>query len=80
LELLISEIDRRLHTANTHGLNSPVAKSGRVWVTRKGFGVDRFASARLIRRLIDPEGSFRFVGTTACSHRPEKIRFDMFEG
>jgi hypothetical protein len=34
---------------------------GRVWVTRPRPGVDRMASAWLIRRFIDPEARFAFV-------------------
>src|SRR5579863_5763612 len=79
LELLINEIGQRLHAGETHTSKSLLAKSGRVWVTRKGVRVDRIASAWLIRRFIDPGGSFRFVDAASYSHRPEEIRFDMFE-
>jgi hypothetical protein len=51
---------------------------GRTWVTRTGVHVDRMASAWLIRRFIDPEARFRFVG----GHEeavPGELRFDMFE-
>ena len=37
------------------------------------------ASAWLIRRLIDPDASFRFVADPG-SARPGVLRFDMFEG
>ena len=51
---------------------------GRTWVTRTGVHVDRMASAWLIRRFIDPDARFRFVG----GHEeavPGELRFDMFE-
>ncbi len=52
---------------------------GRTWVTRTGIKVDRMASAWLIRKLIDPEATFKFV--PAKGYRPEEgeLRFDMFE-
>src|SRR5262245_37200308 len=51
---------------------------GKTWVTRTGVHVDRMASAWLIRRFIDPDARFRFVG----AHDPiaaGELRFDMFE-
>jgi hypothetical protein len=59
---------------------SAAAAKDRVWVTRRGVGVDRIASAWLIRRFIDPEARFRFVA--ARGHRPRtgELRFDMYEG
>ena len=59
---------------------SPVEKARRaIWVTRQGVHVDRIASFWLIRRFIDPEGTFKFVA--AKGYLPEKgeRRFDMFE-
>ncbi len=52
----------------------------RTWVTRKGLGIDRLASAWLIRRFIDPRARFLFV--PGKGYRPGKgeLRFDMFEG
>ena len=51
----------------------------RVWVTRKGIHVDRMASAWLIRRFIDPEGSFKFVSARGYQPQKGELRFDMFE-
>src|SRR6266853_2180721 len=50
----------------------------RVWVTRPRPGVDRSASAWLIRRFIDPRARFAFApeGQTP----PSAVPFDMFEG
>ena len=48
----------------------------RRWVTRPGPGVDRMASAWLIRRFIDPNATFAFVATPAKTDVP----FDMYGG
>jgi len=50
----------------------------RVWVTRPRPGVDRSASAWLIRRYIDPKARFTFAPE---GHVPrEAVPFDMFHG
>jgi hypothetical protein len=48
----------------------------RRWVTRRRPGVDRMASAWLIRRFIDPKAIFAFVDKPAESDVP----FDMYSG
>ena len=48
----------------------------RRWVTRPRPGVDRMASAWLIRRVIDPKATFAFVDRPAASDVP----FDMYVG
>jgi hypothetical protein len=48
---------------------------GRVWMTRPRPGVDRMASAWLIRRFIDPDARFAFGDRVA---RKSAIGFDMF--
>ena len=48
----------------------------RRWVTRRRPGVDRIASAWLIRRFIDPHAVFAFVDKPATSDVP----FDMYAG
>lgn len=53
--------------------------SGRTWVTRRGVWVDRMASAWLIRRFIDPAGTFKFVDDKNYTPFESDIRFDMFE-
>ena len=50
---------------------------GRTWVTRQGVFVDRIASARLIRRFIDPDAQFRFVAEALHRPRTGELRFDM---
>jgi hypothetical protein len=53
--------------------------AGRTWVTRRGIKVDRIGSAWLIRRFIDPQAKFHFVGSD-YAHTPPELRFDMYEG
>ena len=48
----------------------------KVWVTRPRPGVDRMASAWLIRRSIDPKAAFTF----RAKPRGDEIPFDMFSG
>jgi hypothetical protein len=48
----------------------------RRWVTRPRPGVDRMASAWLIRRYIDPNATFAFVDQPASADVP----FDMYSG
>ncbi|MCA1560635.1 MAG: chromate resistance protein [Acidobacteria bacterium] len=52
---------------------------GRRWVTRPRPGIDRFASAWLIRRFIDPRARFQFAapGSPAATRRGV-VPFDMF--
>jgi len=54
----------------------PAAFRNRHWVTRPRPGVDRMASAWLIRRFIDPKATFGFVERPADSDVP----FDMYTG
>jgi hypothetical protein len=51
----------------------------RTWVTREGVGIDRMASAWLIRRFIDPAARFKFVPARGYRPLPRELRFDMFE-
>ena len=53
---------------------------GATWVTRRGVGVDRIASAWLIRRFIDRKARFQFVAPRGYEPGPKKVRFDMYEG
>lgn len=48
----------------------------RVWVTRPRPGVDRFASAWLIRRFIDRDATFVFA--TDPARFPDAVPFDMY--
>jgi hypothetical protein len=49
---------------------------GRVWVTRPKPGVDRMASAWLIRTFIDPQAAFTFRDRPGV----DEVPFDMYEG
>lgn len=53
--------------------------AGRVWVTRARPGIDRCASAWLIRKFIDPKARFAFVPEGGNPLR-SAVPFDMFEG
>lgn len=50
---------------------------GRVWVTRPRPGIDRIASAWLIKRFIDPAARFGFVEDKLAAAK-DAIPFDMF--
>jgi hypothetical protein len=70
-------------TDKTHNRQSAAAEQfdrkdykRRFWVTRPRPGVDRFASAWLIRRFIDPEARFGFVADAKDSK--EAVAFDMY--
>ncbi len=52
---------------------------GSTWVTRAGVGVDRMASAWLVRRFVDPRARFRFVPSRRHEAREGEVRFDMLE-
>jgi hypothetical protein len=53
------------------------AYRSRVWVTRPRPGVDRFASAWLVRRFIDSHASFVFA--PAPDRYPDAVPFDMYQ-
>jgi hypothetical protein len=55
----------------------PTSYHARLWVTRPRPGVDRMASAFLIKRFVDPEARFDFVADREAA--PDgSIPFDMF--
>jgi hypothetical protein len=55
------------------------AYQGRTWTTRSNVGVDRIASAWLIKRFIDPGAVFSFVAAKGRPPALGEISFDMFE-
>ena len=74
----VAVLERRLQ-GNKERVMQPVSQkafTNRRWVTRPRPGVDRMASAWLIRRFIDPKARFRFVDRPAASDVP----FDMYSG
>jgi hypothetical protein len=58
------------------GPGDAVQYEGRLWVTRPRPGVDRMASAWLIRRFIDSKARFAFI--TDAKNAGEALPFDMF--
>jgi hypothetical protein len=80
--LLLAQLEARV----SPGLRPPPGQAtgvtrdeyrARLWVTRPRPGVDRMASAWLIRRLIDTDARFSFVVDRAAVP-PETVPFDMF--
>ncbi len=80
VEALLTILDQRtgrIHPMTTSNAHVNTAEyRGKVWLTRPRPGVDRMSSAWLIRRFIDPDGTFVF-GDPAKS--PNAIPFDTFE-
>jgi hypothetical protein len=55
--------------------------AGRTWITRPRPGIDRFASAWLIRRFIDPRARFAFAASAeSAARRRRAVTFDMYGG
>lgn len=54
------------------------AYAGRTWVTRPRPGVDRMASAWLIRRFVDTRARFAFAAHRGALSNADAIPFDMF--
>lgn len=68
---------RKASPANAAGSSTPGNYQSRLWVTRPRPGVDRMASAWLIRRFIDGQAQFAFaVDQNAVP--ADAIPFDMF--
>jgi hypothetical protein len=68
---------RETSTVKPGPSTSPDAYRGRLWVTRPRPGVDRMASAWLIRRFIDRQARFAFAVDQNAAP-PDAIPFDMF--
>lgn len=79
---LLAQLESRLTAAPTsssreQGLESRAGFRQRVWVTRPRPGVDRMASAWLIRTFIDPDATFAFAADRGAV--PDTaVAFDMF--
>lgn len=67
----------RLHTSQTTQVD-PKDYRERLWVTRPRPGVDRSASAWLIRRFIDKKARFAFAAEDQVPS--EGVPFDMYHG
>lgn len=81
---LVSEIEARtapsaglIATSAAQAADDPQVFRKRTWVTRPRPGVDRMASAWLIRRFIDPDARFAFVPDLKAAPR-QAVAFDMF--
>lgn len=63
--------------ADTDSSGRMASLQGRLWVTRPRPGVDRMASAWLIRRFVDPQARFAFAADRE-SVPDDGVPFDMF--
>jgi hypothetical protein len=78
VEKLLARADTSPTNAGEPAKINPREYMGRVWVTRPRPGIDRSASAWLIRRFIDKKARFTFAPE---EHVPRRaIPFDMFHG
>ena len=79
VEALLENADSIGDSKTIPGSSRKVKKQylGRVWMTRPRPGIDRVASAWLIRRFIDPNARFVF-GNNPREHA-DAIPFDMFQ-
>jgi hypothetical protein len=78
VEELLARADKPPTSAGELVKINPREYRGRVWVTRTRPGIDRSASAWLIRRFIDKRARFTFAPE---EHVPRKaVPFDMFHG
>jgi len=81
---LVAQLERHARRGQTMKANTEAAGAtlaakdyrNKVWVTRPRPGVDRMASAWLIRRAIDPKATFVF----RAKPRGSEIPFDMYVG
>jgi hypothetical protein len=83
-EGVVAEIEARLRPAAggkavVAEKNIDTSLTGKTWVTRRGVHIDRMACAWLIRRFIDPDARFKFVGGQSYQPGRDELRFDMFE-
>jgi hypothetical protein len=80
----VAALEQHLSERRTGPTPAPGITAGifheRTWVTRTRVGVDRMASAWLIRKFIDPAAEFKFVVDQAYQPAPHELRFDMYEG
>jgi len=75
-ELLERASSSRTAKAGVTATINPKDYKKRIWVTRPRPGVDRCASAWLIRRFIDPKARFAFAPEDQVP--PQGVPFDMF--
>ncbi len=79
---MLERLKRRLHPPaaaterTTAAARGGKSFRGRTWITRPRPGIDRMASAWLIRAHVDPRARFAFAARPA----PDAIPFDMYQG
>lgn len=79
-EKLVADLERELDHQLPAAAQGPQLRArdfkGRVWLTRPHPGIDRMASAWLIRRFVDPRALFKFAGSVPARDR-RSVPFDM---
>lgn len=78
VEELLAKADGTRSTTKDFPKSNPKEYVRRVWVTRPRPGIDRSASAWLIRRFIDKKARFAFAKEAEVP--PNAVPFDMFQG
>jgi hypothetical protein len=82
LQKRVEELLARANTSPTPAVEAAIINfrdyAGRVWVTRPRPGIDRSASAWLIRRFIDKKARFTFASEEHVPHNA--VPYDMFQG
>ena len=78
LERVVGD-SRKGTAAAPRGLPPLASIRGKTWVTRADVGIDRLASAWLVRRFIDPKARFRLITNPHAAKTAGEVRFDMFE-
>lgn len=76
VEALLARADENPDAAPARTVRRRTEFRGRTWVTRHRPGIDRAASAWLIRRCIDPDAAFVFADDP--KEFPKAVPFDMF--
>lgn len=79
-ESAIQALVQMAATPTSRSTPTAARPSGATWVTREDIGVDRMASAWLIRKWIDQSATFKFVPEDGYTPRRDELCFDMFEG
>lgn len=80
IEALRTQEDAVMSRAPAVEILKTSAFQRRIWVTRRRPGIDRFASAWLIRRFVDSRARFAFADSLeeAARAHPRALPFDMF--
>jgi hypothetical protein len=76
VEALLAKMDSRQEVSEVRPVRSRKEFRKRTWVTRHRPGIDRVASAWLIRRFVDQDAVFAFAESP--KNHPSAVPFDMF--